>query len=152
MMNSILVAIRPRFKLSATDTSGLIPLPGFSTLCSNGHEVQTSFGELISNLLGKYPEGRLVGPIKILFLFLRGSWVCWSLVAATHFNRWGRLGHVQSREEGDSRMIKEEMNRRGKIWQVGAWNSENSPPHPHTQIPTCLRVRASSSHLITGKA
>lgn len=141
MMNSILVAIRPRFKLSATDTSGLIPLPGFSTLCSNGHEVQTSFGELISNLLGKYPEGRLVGPIKILFLFLRGSSVCWSLVAATHFNRWGRLGHVQSREEGDSRMIKEEergseSERKGLASRGLKFREQSSPPpHPNSHVP-----------------
>jgi hypothetical protein len=63
-------------------------------------------------------------------------------VAITHFKWWGKLGHVQSRGEGDSRMIKEEergseSERRG-LASRGLKFREHPRGHHHhihTQIP-----------------
>lgn len=76
------------------------------------------------------------------FLFLEEV-LCGGPDAAAHFQRQGRLGHVQRRGEGDRRMIKDkergsEVERKGLASRGLKVREELLPPP--IQIPMCLRV------------
>lgn len=145
VMNSVPLGINPIFFISssATDTSGFHSKPLLPCAAANT-ECRYFLANWFQIFWVSTQKKNWWVRSGFCFLFLEDVLCGGRDDVNAHLQRQGRLGHVQSRGEGDRWMIKDkergsEVERKG-LASRGLKVRKETPTHTHTQIPMCLRV------------